>query len=96
MDPEICIFDDSFSALDLKTDRKLREDLKPYTKDKTVIIVAQRVGTIMDADQILVIEEGKLIGKGTHNELLRNCETYKQIAMSQLTAEELKLEGGEH
>ena len=92
MDPEICIFDDSFSALDLKTDRKLREELKPYTKDKTVIIVAQRVGTIMDADQILVIEEGKLIGKGTHNELLRTCETYKQIAMSQLTAEELKLD----
>ena len=91
MNPEIFIFDDSFSALDLKTDRKLREELKPYTKDKTVIIVAQRVGTIMDADQILVVEDGKLIGKGTHEELLHNCETYKQIAMSQLTEEELKL-----
>ena len=79
------------ASADLKTDRKLREELKPYTKDKTVIIVAQRVGTIMDADQILVVEDGKLIGKGTHEELLHNCETYKQIAMSQLTEEELKL-----
>lgn len=91
MDPEIFVFDDSFSALDLKTDRTLREALKTETKNKTVIMVAQRVGTIMNAEQIIVVEEGKIVGKGTHEELLKNCETYRNIAMSQLSAEELGL-----
>lgn len=91
IDPEIFVFDDSFSALDLKTDRKLREALKEKTANKTVIIVAQRVSTIMDAEQIIVLEEGRVVGKGTHEELLRNCETYKQIALSQLSEEELNL-----
>lgn len=94
MDPEIFIFDDSFSALDLKTDRKLREALKNNVKDKTVIIVAQRVGTIMDADQIIVLEDGRIVGKGRHEELLNTCEIYKQIAMSQLSEEELHLNNG--
>ena len=94
IDPEIFVFDDSFSALDMKTDRKLREELKTKVSDKTNIIVAQRVGTIMDADQIIVLEEGKIVGKGTHEELLENCETYKQIAISQLSEEELHLKDG--
>lgn len=92
IDPEIYVFDDSFSALDLKTDKALREALHEQTKNKTVIIVAQRISTIMDADQIIVLEEGKIVGKGTHEELLKNCETYRQIALSQLSAEELNLE----
>ena len=92
IDPDIFVFDDSFSALDLKTDRKLREALKDKTENKTVIIVAQRVSTIMNAEQIIVLEEGKIVGKGTHEELLKNCETYKQIALSQLSEEELRRE----
>lgn len=89
IDPEILVFDDSFSALDLKTDSKLREALAKETKGKTVIIVAQRISTIMNAEQIIVLEEGKIVGKGTHEELMKNCETYKQIALSQLSEEEL-------
>jgi len=90
IDPEILVFDDSFSALDLKTDSKLREALAKEVKGKTVIIVAQRISTIMNAEQIIVLEEGKIVGKGTHEELMQNCETYKQIALSQLSEEELK------
>ena len=89
IDPEILVFDDSFSALDLKTDSKLREALARETKGKTVIIVAQRISTIMNAEQIIVLEEGKMVGKGTHEELMKNCETYKQIALSQLSEGEL-------
>ena len=91
-DPEIYIFDDSFSALDFKTDSKLREALSKKAKDKTVIIVAQRISTILNADQIIVLEEGKIVGKGTHKELIKNNEIYRQIALSQLSEEEL---GGE-
>ena len=89
-DPEIFVFDDSFSALDFKTDAKLREELRKKTKDKTVIIVAQRISTILNADQIIVLEEGKIVGKGTHEELMKNCDTYVQIATSQLSKEELE------
>ena len=88
-DPEIYIFDDSFSALDYRTDSNLRKELKKYTKNATTIIVAQRIGTIMNADKILVIDEGKIAGLGTHKELLKTCDVYKQIALSQLTEEEL-------
>lgn len=91
-EPEIYIFDDSFSALDYKTDVALRKALKEETKDATVIIVAQRISTILHADQILVLDEGKIAGKGTHQELLKSCEVYRQIAMSQLSAEELDVE----
>ena len=87
--PEIYIFDDSFSALDYKTDRILRTVLKKETSGVTSLIVAQRIGTIMDADQIIVLDEGKIVGKGTHKELLRDCAVYKEIAMSQLSEEEL-------
>lgn len=87
--PEIYIFDDSFSALDYKTDRVLRSVLKKETVGVTSLIVAQRIGTIMDADQIIVLDEGKIVGKGTHKELLRDCVVYKEIAMSQLSEEEL-------
>lgn len=87
--PEIYIFDDSFSALDYKTDRILRNVLKKETSGVTSLIVAQRIGTIMDADQIIVLDEGKIVGKGTHKELLRECTVYKEIAMSQLSEEEL-------
>lgn len=87
--PEIYIFDDSFSALDYKTDRLLRTDLKKESQGATSLIVAQRIGTIMDADQIIVLDEGKVVGKGTHRELLQTCEVYKEIAMSQLSQEEL-------
>ena len=86
----IYIFDDSFSALDMKTDKVLREALKRETGDSTLIIVAQRVGTIMNAEQIIVLDNGKIVGKGTHSELLQNCPTYYQIASSQLSEEELK------
>ena len=89
-DPEIYIFDDSFSALDYKTDSVLRHELKKYTKDATTLIVAQRIGTIMNADKIIVLDNGKCVGMGTHKELLKNCEVYKQIALSQLTKEELE------
>ena len=88
-DPEIYIFDDSFSALDYKTDSILRKELKNYTKNSTNLIVAQRIGTIMNADKIIVLDEGKVVGQGTHKELLNNCEVYKQIALSQLSEEEL-------
>ena len=94
-DPEIFVFDDSFSALDFKTDSKLREALATRTKDKTVIIVAQRISTILNADKIIVLEEGKMVGIGTHDELMKNNETYRQIALSQLSAEELGEKGGE-
>ena len=92
IDPEILVFDDSFSALDFKTDSILRAELAKKTKDKTVIIVAQRINTILNADQIIVLEDGKVVGKGTHEELLKNNETYKQIALSQLSAEELNIQ----
>ncbi|SEH59938.1 ATP-binding cassette, subfamily B [Ruminococcus flavefaciens] len=94
--PEIYIFDDSFSALDMKTDAALRKELKKYVKNSAVIIVAQRISTIMNADQIIVLDEGRLVGKGTHKELMKSCDTYKQIAGSQLSEEELKKSmGGE-
>ena len=93
-DPEIFVFDDSFSALDLKTDAALREALSEITHDKTVIIVAQRISTILNADQIIVLEEGKVVGIGTHEELIKNNETYRQIALSQLSEEELSEKGG--
>ena len=89
-DPEIFVFDDSFSALDYKTDSKLREALKEKTENKTVIIVAQRINTILNADQIIVLEDGQVVGKGTHKELMQKCETYRQIALSQLSKEELE------
>jgi ATP-binding cassette subfamily B protein len=87
--PEIYIFDDSFSAVDYKTDRMLRIMLKKETAGVTTLIVAQRIGTIMDADQIIVLEEGKIVGKGTHKELINTCEVYREIAISQLSEEEL-------
>ncbi len=89
-DPEIYLFDDSFSALDYKTDATLRKELKKYTKDATTLIVAQRIGTIMNADRIIVLENGECVGMGTHKELLKNCDVYKQIALSQLSKEELE------
>lgn len=89
IDPEILVFDDSFSALDFKTDSTLRTELAKVTKDKTVIIVAQRINTILNADQIVVLEDGKIVGIGKHEELIKNNETYKQIALSQLSEEEL-------
>ena len=91
-DPGIYVFDDSFSALDMKTDARLRKALEPKIQNSTVIIVAQRVSTILHADQILVLDNGCIVGKGTHEELLRNCEVYQQIARSQLSAKELGLE----
>ncbi|OJE38479.1 multidrug ABC transporter ATP-binding protein [Bacillus tropicus] len=87
--PEIFIFDDSFSALDYKTDRQLRSTLKKETKGATTLIVAQRIGTIKDADKIIVLDEGKIVGMGTHDELLKTCKTYQEIAYSQLSKEEL-------
>ena len=87
--PEIYIFDDSFSALDYKTDSILRKELKKYTQDATTLIVAQRIGTIMNADKIIVLDNGEIVGQGKHKELLQNCEVYKQIALSQLSKEEL-------
>ena len=89
-EPEIYIFDDSFSALDYKTDSVLRRELKKYTKDATSLIVAQRIGTIMNADKILVLDNGECVGIGTHKELLKTCDVYKQIALSQLSKEELE------
>ena len=91
-DPEIYIFDDSFSALDYKTDSTLRKELNEYTKDATVLIVAQRIGTIMNADKIIVLNNGEVAGTGTHKELLKTCKIYKEIALSQLTEEELENE----
>ncbi len=89
-DPEIYIFDDSFSALDYKTDATLRRELKNYTKDATSMIVAQRIGTILNADKIVVLDKGKCVGIGTHKELLKNCQIYQEIALSQLSEEELQ------
>lgn len=89
-EPEIYIFDDSFSALDYKTDATLRKELKNYTKEATSLIVAQRIGTIMQADKIVVLDSGKCVGMGTHKELLNNCEVYREIALSQLSKEELE------
>ena len=89
-DPEIYIFDDSFSALDYQTDSKLRKELKSYTKDATMLIVAQRIGTILNADKIIVLDKGKCVGIGTHKELLKNCDIYKEIALSQLSKGELE------
>ena len=90
--PQIYIFDDSFSALDLKTDAALRKELKTQTGDSTVLLVAQRISTIMNAEQIIVLDEGEMVGCGTHKELMKNCEVYQQIAMSQLDKEELENE----
>ncbi|MGN1342342.1 MAG: ABC transporter ATP-binding protein [Bacilli bacterium] len=89
-DPEIYIFDDSFSALDYKTDATLRKELKKYTKDATNLIVAQRIGTILHADKIIVLDKGKCVGMGTHKELMKKCKIYKEIALSQVTKEELE------
>lgn len=85
--PEIYLFDDSFSALDVATDARLRMALRPHTRESSVIIVAQRVSTIRDADQIVVLEDGEIVGLGTHDELTRSCETYAEIVESQLSAE---------
>ena len=90
--PEIYIFDDSFSALDYKTEKKLRHELKNFTKNATNLIVAQRIGTIMNADKILVLDQGKCVGIGTHKQLLKTCKVYKEIALSQLSKEELEHE----
>ena len=89
-DPEIYIFDDSFSALDYRTDRELRDALKKETSGATTLIVAQRIGTIMDADHIIVLDEGRIVGKGTHDELMDSCDVYREIAYSQLSEEELR------
>ena len=89
-DPEIYIFDDSFSALDYQTDAKLRAELKKHMKDATSLIVAQRIGTIMNADKIIVLDKGECVGVGTHQELLKTCDIYKEIALSQLSEEELQ------
>ena len=93
--PEIFVFDDSFSALDYKTASKLRAALAEKPENRTVIIVAQRISTILNADKIIVLEEGKMVGEGTHEELMKNNETYRQIALSQLSEEELGQKGGE-
>lgn len=95
IEPKILVFDDSFSALDYKTDAALRAGLSHELHDASVVIVAQRIATIMHADQILVLDDGRVVGRGTHEELLRVCETYREIAMSQLTSEELDLDEGE-
>ena len=89
-DPEIYIFDDSFSALDYQTDLKLRQEIKKHMKDATTLIVAQRIGTIMNADKIIVLDKGECVGIGTHKDLLKTCEVYKEIALSQLSEEELQ------
>jgi len=87
--PEILIFDDSFSALDFKTDSRLRKALKSETGGSTVILIAQRVSSIMAADRIIVLDEGRIVGIGKHGELMKSCETYREIALSQLSKEEL-------
>ena len=92
--PKLFVFDDSFSALDMKTDAKLRAALESRVADSTVIIVAQRISTILHADQILVLDDGKIAGKGTHEQLLRECEVYQQIAYSQLSEQELAQTAG--
>ena len=88
--PQVFIFDDSFSALDYKTDVTLRHALAEKTRESTVLIVAQRISTILHAEQILVLDDGKIVGKGTHAELLKNCEVYREIAESQLSRAELE------
>jgi len=88
-DPEILVLDDCFSALDFRTDRALRKALKEYAAETTLFIVAQRVGTVMNAEQIIVLDEGRIAGKGTHSQLMESCETYREIALSQLSMEEL-------
>ena len=88
--PKIYIFDDSFSALDFRTDRALREALREKVGGSTIIIVAQRINTILDSDQILVMDEGRLVGKGTHSHLMESCDVYREIALSQLSEEELE------
>ncbi len=88
-DPEILILDDCFSALDFKTDAALRKALKSYSGQSTIFIIAQRVGTVMNAEQIIVLDDGKIVGKGTHKELIENCDTYREIALSQFSKEEL-------
>jgi ATP-binding cassette subfamily B protein len=90
--PDIFIFDDAFSALDMKTDAKLRAALKPVTSDAVVLIVAQRVSTIKDADKIIVLDKGKMVGKGTHKDLLRSCKVYQSIVKSQLSDKEWEKE----
>ena len=90
---QVYLFDDSFSALDYQTDAALRQALAKQTHDATVIIVAQRLSTILHADQILVLDGGRIVGRGTHSALLRSCETYREIALSQLSAAELGEEG---
>ena len=92
MEPSLYIYDDSFSALDFKTDATLREALKPKVKDAIFFVVAQRISTIMDADMILVLNDGKLVGKGTHKELMNTCKIYQEIALSQLSRKELMLD----
>jgi ATP-binding cassette subfamily B protein len=87
--PPIFIFDDTFSALDFKTDTALRKALKEKTGDSTVLLVTQRVATVMSADQIIVLDDGKIVGKGTHRDLMKTCQTYQEIATSQLSKEEL-------
>ena len=87
--PQIFIFDDSFSALDLKTDAALRKTLKQETGGSTMLLVAQRISTIMNAEQIIVLDNGRIVGKGTHESLMQSCEVYKEIALSQLSKEEL-------
>jgi ATP-binding cassette subfamily B protein len=87
--PPIYIFDDTFSALDFKTDAALRRALRQNTKDSTILIVTQRVSTVRNAEQIVVLDQGRIVGKGTHEELMETCETYQEIALSQLSMEEL-------
>ncbi|MCL2861379.1 MAG: ABC transporter ATP-binding protein/permease [Firmicutes bacterium] len=93
INPEFYIFDDSFSALDYKTDKLVRENLRDYTSNSTVLIVAQRIGTVLDADKIIVLEKGMMVGEGNHKELMQSCEVYTEIALSQLTEEELEKGG---
>ena len=88
--PEILIFDDSFSALDYKTDKALRRALKKQKNKATTFIVAQRIGTIIDADKIIVLDQGNVVGMGTHSQLLKECEVYREIALSQLSLEEVE------
>ncbi|MEG2685192.1 MAG: ABC transporter ATP-binding protein, partial [Erysipelotrichaceae bacterium] len=97
-EPEILIFDDSFSALDFKTDAKLRKALNEFTQrtQSTVLLVAQRISSIMHAEQIIVLDNGKIVGKGNHKELLNSCEVYQEIAYSQLSKEELENESNEN
>ncbi|MGI5850831.1 MAG: ATP-binding cassette domain-containing protein, partial [Caldicoprobacterales bacterium] len=89
--PKVLIFDDSFSALDFRTDAAIRKAMSQEIKDRTILVVAQRINTIMKADKIVVLDEGRIVGQGTHNELIKSCEVYRQIALSQLSEEELAI-----